>query len=165
VENAEDPDSIAARAASLGGAFDPPSDRWHHSRFAAAEFPGSNLVTDARSLARMYAAVVGDVGDCRLLKPRTVETMCVVQTSKSAAYGVPAGVTMPPFPMSLGFMRPSQLLPLLGSRSFGHQGAGGSFGLADPRTGVGFGYVMNRWSGLTDHRAERIMEAVSACAA
>jgi hypothetical protein len=109
VENAEDPDSIAARAASLGGAFDPPSDRWHHSRFAAAEFPGSNLVTDARSLARMYAAVVGDVGDCRLLKPRTVETMCVVQTSKSAAYGVPAGVTMPPFPMSLGFMRPSQL--------------------------------------------------------
>ena len=37
-----------------------------------------------------------------------------------------------------------------GRESFGHPGAGGSLGMADPESGTGFGYVMNRMKpGLT----------------
>ena len=33
---------------------------------------------------------------------------------------------------------------MLSPRSFGHPGAGGSIGFADPDTGISFGYVMNK---------------------
>jgi CubicO group peptidase (beta-lactamase class C family) len=45
----------------------------------------------------------------------------------------------------LGFMLRSDFMPLSPNpNSFGHPGAGGSIGMADPGAGVGFGYVMNK---------------------
>ena len=44
----------------------------------------------------------------------------------------------------MGFMVRSPLIPIAGPRSFGHFGAGGSMGWADPDSGLAFGYVMNR---------------------
>jgi CubicO group peptidase (beta-lactamase class C family) len=46
---------------------------------------------------------------------------------------------------SLGLSKPVPLL-MFGSsnKAFGTPGFGGSFGFADPNTGIGFGYVMNR---------------------
>jgi CubicO group peptidase (beta-lactamase class C family) len=51
---------------------------------------------------------------------------------------------------------------MLSPRSFGHPGAGGSLGFADPDTGVGFGYVMNQMqSNLAgDPRVLNLIEAV-----
>jgi CubicO group peptidase (beta-lactamase class C family) len=46
---------------------------------------------------------------------------------------------------SLGFGKPKSKFVFGSSgRAFGWPGAGGSFGFADPDTGIGFGYVMNR---------------------
>jgi CubicO group peptidase (beta-lactamase class C family) len=46
---------------------------------------------------------------------------------------------------SLGFGKPTSTFVFGSSgKAFGWPGAGGSFGFADPDTGVGFGYVMNR---------------------
>ena len=46
---------------------------------------------------------------------------------------------------SLGFGKPTSTFVFGSSdRAFGWPGAGGSFGFADPDTGIGFGYVMNR---------------------
>ncbi len=42
---------------------------------------------------------------------------------------------------SLGFMKPSPLMPFGSASSFGAPGAGGALGFADPSTGVGYGYV------------------------
>jgi CubicO group peptidase (beta-lactamase class C family) len=46
---------------------------------------------------------------------------------------------------SLGFGKPTSKF-VFGStdKAFGWPGLGGSFGFADPDTGIGFGYVMNK---------------------
>ena len=51
-------------------------------------------------------------------------------------------------------------------RAFGHGGAGGSYGHADPEARLGFGYVMNRMhmgAWLVDPRAQRLLAAAYAC--
>jgi CubicO group peptidase (beta-lactamase class C family) len=54
---------------------------------------------------------------------------------------------------SLGFAKPAPDSLYLSPASFGMPGAGGSFGFADPETGVGYGYVPNRMGTyLTDPR-------------
>jgi CubicO group peptidase (beta-lactamase class C family) len=66
---------------------------------------------------------------------------------------------------SLGFMLPVPGQPdRRGPRSFGHAGAGGSIGYADPDRALGFGYAMNRmWGGgfmSPDPRAQSLVAAV-----
>jgi CubicO group peptidase (beta-lactamase class C family) len=145
-----DPDSVGARAGKLGGAFPHglvSEDGGYNTRLVrASEHPASGMVADARSLARMYAATIGDMDGVRLLQPETVEEMCVVQPS--IPFGFPPdleefAVEAFPAAVSLGFGRPTRLRPLLGSRSFGHGGAGGSPGFADPDSHIGVGYIMN----------------------
>ena len=105
----------------------------------AAELPAANGVTNARSLARMYAAVIGAVdGAGPLLTPEQVTAATTTQTSGSDQ------VLMMETTFGLGFMTSSEFSPYGGPRSFGHAGAGGSVGFADPENGLGFGYVMNR---------------------
>jgi CubicO group peptidase (beta-lactamase class C family) len=161
------PGSAAARAGELGGAFDPTSDFVNGSAFLAAEFPSENMVTDARSLARMYAATVSEVDGVRLLDPATVETMTTVQTEKTRMHGLSAGLEVPAdrsFYMSLGFWRACPPMPLTGPGAFGHPGSGGSIAFADPDTDVGFGYVPNLWSwNLAEPRAKNLAAAVVAC--
>jgi len=161
------PGSAAARAGELGGAFDPTSDFMNGSAFLAAEFPSSNMVAEARSLARMYAATVSEVDGVRLLDPATVETMTVVQTDKTKMHGLPSGLEVPAdrsFYMSLGFWRACPPMPLAGPWSFGHPGSGGSIAFADPDAGVGFGYAPNLWSwNIAEPRAKNLVAAVVAC--
>jgi len=161
------PDSVAARAGELGGAFDPTSDFVNGHAFLAAEFPSENMVTDARSVARMYAATVSEVDGVRLLDPTTVEAMTVVQTDKTRMHGLPPELEVPAnrsFYMSLGFWRACPPMPWAGPGSFGHPGSGGSVGFADPDAGVGFGYVPNLWSwNIAEPRAKNLAAAVVAC--
>ena len=63
------PDSPLAKAlAAPGGALSDP-DIWNTPALHAAELPSANGICDARSLARMYAACVGEVDGSRLLTP------------------------------------------------------------------------------------------------
>jgi CubicO group peptidase (beta-lactamase class C family) len=171
----EAPDALLAMwadpsAARLGGAF-PPELATEHGGFnarivRASEHPGSGMVADARSLARMYAAAIVEVDGLRLLAPSTVETMCVVQ--KAPEHGSQDELEtffMEAFPMkmSLGFMRPTRTMPLLGGGSFGHGGAGGSLAFADPETQISFGYVMNQMK-MDFATAQNLVTAVAECA-
>ena len=48
-------------------------------------------------------------------------------------------------------------------RSFGHFGAGGSLGFADPDEGIAFAYVLNRWGpGWRNPRNRALLDAVYA---
>ena len=167
---AADPDSVVARSGSFGQAYPGAlvtEDGGHNARIVrASEQPGSNMVSDARSLARMYAATITDVNGVRLVQPQTLDAMSVIQTSSSTPYGVIPGAEEFQTPLSLGFSRPSRFLPLLGKRSFGHPGAGGSLGFADPDVEIGFGYVMNYMtSDPANLRINDLVAAVGECAA
>ena len=73
-----------------------------------------------------------------------------------------------PTRFGLGFMlrqdRTMRALPRPAG-AFGHPGAGGSLGFADPEQRLGFGYVMNRMGPriLLDDRAIALVEAMNGC--
>lgn len=122
--------------AAPGGAFE--DDRiWNEPRVRAAQIPAANGVTNAASLARFYAALVSDVDGTRLLDPEVLDRAIAPQVSGASL------VPLLDIPFSLGFMTHSPLSRLLGGRSFGHYGAGGSLGFADPDRRIAGGYVMN----------------------
>jgi len=132
----------------------------------AAEIPAGNLVSDARSLARMYAATIGTVDGVRLLRADTVQAAATRQTR--SAFGMPAGSEELALHFGLGFQVPSATAPLLGPTSFGHGGASGAVALADPDSGVSVGYVRNNMWGIRgpageDVRARLLLEAVRSC--
>jgi hypothetical protein len=85
--------------------------------FRAAEFPAGNMITNAHSIARMYAATVSEVDGIRLLQPDTVAAMTELQTNRSRMHGVPPELlpaTKNLFNMSLGFWRSSPpVMPIL----------------------------------------------------
>jgi CubicO group peptidase (beta-lactamase class C family) len=148
-------ESLTARA--IGGpsglfAYD---GMWNRPELLAAEMPSTNGVGDARSLARLYAAVIGEVDGLRILAPETVERARQVEAEG------PDRVILVPARYGLGFMLPPMLAAGAGEKSFGHPGAGGSLAFADPEAGLAFAYVMNqmRFDLRGDPRAESLVQA------
>jgi CubicO group peptidase (beta-lactamase class C family) len=153
------PGNLAGRALAAPGGAAREQDIWNDPRTWSAQIPAANGVTNAPGLARMYAALVGEVDGVRLLDEHTLNAAIEPQVEG------PDAVLIFPLPFALGFMRHSPVSSMLGNRSFGHYGAGGSVGLADPDRGVAFGYVMNQMHfGLAgDPRTAALLAAVDAC--
>jgi CubicO group peptidase (beta-lactamase class C family) len=158
VEQFTGPDTFLGKVMSGPSGLFAYDDMWNTRPLHAAELPSSNGVADARSVARMYAATVGDVDGVRLLEPRTIAAACEVQSDG------PDKVILYPMRFGLGFILPPGL-GSTGPRAFGHAGAGGSLGFADPERKLGFGYVMNRMElGPTAaERASAIVDAMYDC--
>jgi CubicO group peptidase (beta-lactamase class C family) len=137
--------TLLARSLNLGGAI---RDRdWMNQRaWHAAEMPGGNGITNAASLSRMYAAVIGPVDGGPpepLLTPAQLELARTPLTSGADQVFVSVGFTLEQ-KIGLGFWRSSPVTLFGGEGSFGHGGAGGSYGFADPEHGLAVGYVMNK---------------------
>ncbi|HMQ05253.1 MAG TPA: serine hydrolase domain-containing protein [Pyrinomonadaceae bacterium] len=66
---------------------------------------------------------------------------------------------------SLGFMKPCEAWPFKQPQAYGHPGAGGSIGFADPVKKIGYAYVTNRMgTSLTgDPRETALRDAVYRC--
>jgi CubicO group peptidase (beta-lactamase class C family) len=156
----KDPESVVAKTLN-----NPPNLIAPHTvnsrDWRGAEIPAANGHTTARALARLYGALSrgGAVDGTKVLTPASIER-CYTEQS----IGTDAVLTIPTR-FSLGFML-SQ--PLAGSsfgpnpHTFGHPGAGGSLGLADPDTRIGFGYTMNQMGMglLVDRRPEALIKAI-----
>jgi CubicO group peptidase (beta-lactamase class C family) len=133
-------------------------EMWNTPEIRAAVIPSSGMISDARALARMYAACVGEVDGKRLLHADTVK-----EAATPHAVGTDAILSLP-MDFGLGYIVGSSLPPECPDGSFGHAGAGGSLGFADPVNEVGFGYVMNRMRlDLEDRRAADLAAAVYRC--
>jgi len=107
----------------------------------AAEMPSANGHASARGIARIYSAFAcgGAVGGIRLLEAETV-----AHAAAEAAAG-PDVVLGRPSRFGLGFQLPQPGSALARvPRGFGHFGAGGAVGFADPEARLAFGYAMNQ---------------------
>ena len=122
----------------------------------AASLPSMGGIASAQALAKFYAMLAS--GGCMegqvFFKKQTLEWMStrltqgfdlVLQREMSFS----AGFMMDPLDGN-GCKIRSLLGPSLSA--FGHAGAGGSLGFAEPEQGIGFGYVMNQMeSGVLPH--------------
>ena len=118
----------------------------------AAEVPSTNGHGNARAVARLYSALAGNgrVGGAHVLSPKIIAL-----ASAERVYGDDI-VLQRPTRFGLGFqltMAERRLGP--SPRAFGHFGAGGSLGFADPDARVAFGYAMNQGRGGWQHKQVR----------
>ncbi len=131
---------------------------WH-----AAEMPAANGITNAASLSRLYAGLIGTVdggprtpllSEDQINAARTVHTFGPDQVFLSLGFAMEQQI-------GLGFWISGPFSPFGGAGSFGHTGAGGSYGFADPENNLAVGYVMNQMqSGMVgDPRARRLIAA------
>lgn len=132
------PGSLTARVLSGPSGLFAYDEMWNRDDVLAAEMPSSNGVGSARALARLYGALVADVDGMRVLEPHTVAAARAVHASG------PDRVLLLPSCFGLGFSLQPMVAPGAGAQSFGHPGAGGALGFADPETQIGFGYVTTR---------------------
>lgn len=123
-----------------------------------AEMPSTNGHGTARGVARIYAALArgGAIGGVRIVDPATLRA---ATTEHSAG---PDRIAGRPSRFGLGFQLTQAERPLgPNPGAFGHFGAGGSLGFADPAAEIAFGYVMNqmgaRWQ---NPRTRALIDAV-----
>ncbi len=159
-----DPESVTNRALHINGAFNLDGGQgmaWNQPEVWRSQIPAANGITNARSLAKLYAACVSEVDGVRILDDETVK-----RATEERSDGRDQTLIVPTR-FGLGFFIPSTFSPLMGPASFGHAGAGGSLGLADADRNVGFAYVMNKMSASlsNDPRTGGLIAAVEAALA
>lgn len=119
---------------------------------------------NARALARIYGALSrgGEVDGVRLLRQESVDRARQLQV-EGADEMVMKGPAIARQALGYGLPQPDTG-DVRGPNAFGHGGAGGSLGFADPDARIGFGYTMTKmWrngTGAPDVRAASLTAAV-----
>lgn len=135
---------IADRSTKLGRAWRVrPSipDYTNSEAYRRAVLPSGNGHGNARAIARVYAALAsgGALDGVHLISPELVE-VARTQTWRGICQ-----MTDRPFRYGTGFfLNYPPLLPFgTNDRAFGHPGAGGAIGIADPEARIAFSYSPN----------------------
>ncbi len=148
------------KAMSLGEAL--PADLvsddggFNKQRIRAAEIPGAGGIATAEALATIWSATVTPTRGVRL-----IDDAVIADATRTQSQGAPVFGGEPPYSRwGYGFQLDSEARRYLGAASFGHDGAGGQVGFADPTRQVGFGFVTNWMMGPEDQRATEILSAL-----
>ncbi len=138
------PDSISSLALLNSGRFAVNDPIYH-----AAEIGGGGGIGNARSLAGMYTPLSceGLVDGFQLISKEAITRMSLVSAATQQDLTL-----LVPTRFGLGFMKAmdNRHRPhgneslIMGEKAFGHAGAGGSLGFADPECRLAFGYTMNQ---------------------
>ena len=145
------------RAMTYGKAFtghvDDFSGGYNDPAVHALEHAGAGGISNARSVAKIYSAVVHETDGVRLLSDATIKNAISRPNQGPNVFGDPA-----PYPVhSLGFIVANpEHSPVLSNTTFGHDGLGGQQGFADLNHRIGFSYTTN-WipmvaDGMARHR-------------
>ncbi len=157
-----DPNSIQALSFLNNGG-------WNQNDSAAhkAEIGGAGGLSNARGQVAMYEplALGGSHKGVKLVSPERLAHMGEV----SVATQIDATL-LAPTRFASGFMKSmdnraypggDQMSAVIGDAAFGHVGAGGSIGFADPDHGLAFGYTMNQMGMglLLNERGQSLVDA------
>lgn len=156
-----DPKSIPALSLLNSGGYTPDAREAH-----AAEIGGGGGISNARGVSGMFEPLALGGGDLFSRDGVTRMSQVSMATQKDATLLIPTR-------FALGFMksmdnrhRPHGNIEsvILGERAFGHVGAGGSLGFADPDCRLAFGYSMNRMGAglLLNDRGQALVDAAYA---
>jgi CubicO group peptidase (beta-lactamase class C family) len=135
------PRSLSARTFAVPG-LRSNAEEINREEVQAVEMPGLNGIGNARAVAKLYGSVA--IGGSELgMTAATLDALMLPATPPTD--GLRDKILHTDTVFSLGFVKPFPTW-IFGSseKAFGTAGAGGSFGFADPDTGIGFAYVMNR---------------------
>lgn len=163
------PGTPAGDALSLSGALSPTETEggigtslFNTRAVHAAEIPAANGISNARSLARVYAATFASIDGVRLISESTLDVARTTVTPD----GEPDACLMMNTTFGMGFMTNGPFTPYAGPGSYGHPGAGGSVAFAQPERELAFAYVMNQMAGnlAGDLRAQAVIDAAAAVA-
>lgn len=143
----------------------PPLGRNAHNTRAwrAAEIPAANGQGNGRGLAIVYGVLAAGGGD--LLSAEGIAAATTVECERTDE------VLTFPMRWSRGFIinntatREGRGIYGPNDKAFGHSGAGGSLGFADPNARIGVGYVMNQMQQNVqgDPRSLALIEALYGC--
>lgn len=152
-----DRSSIPALAERNGAGLAPNSRECH-----AAEIGGGGGIANGRALAHLYRPLA--LGGGSLVDRATFDRMRQVSSASARDATLTIATRF-----ALGFMvsidnRRRANAPysaILGEQAFGHVGAGGSVGFADPSCGLSLGYAMNRMGRgiLLNERGQALVDA------
>ena len=157
-----DPTSIQARSLFNSGGFQPNDEACRR-----AEIGGAGGVSNARGLAGLYAPLAngGELNGVKLVDAQTLSRMgeVAMATNEDATLLIRSR-------FGLGFMKSMDNRRMrngatdsavLSSAAFGHVGAGGSIGFADPDLGMSFGYAMTKMGAsiLLNERGQSLVDA------
>ncbi len=146
------------KAMTLGSALPAdlvsPDGGFNSQRIRAAEIPGAGGVATAEALAAIWSSTVVETRGVRLL-----EHDVVAEATRTQSEGVSVFGGEPPFSRwGCGFQLDSEARRYLADGCFGHDGAGGQVGFADPARRIGFGYITNWMMGPEDQRATQLID-------
>lgn len=136
------PFGLLGRASSLPRDIKPWDGDYNRDEVRAVEIPSANGIGSASAIARLYGAAA--TSDPVLpLSPDVHDELTAMPAPPSR--GERDKVLGVEVVFSLGLSKPA-FASAFGSsdRAYGTPGFGGSFGFADPDTGIGYSYVMNR---------------------
>jgi len=136
------PVGLSARATNVPSDVKPWDGDYNRDEVRCVEMPSSNGIGTARAVAELYGTAAAG-GERIGLTPDVLSALTAPATAPSR--GLRDRVLNVDLQFSLGFSKPLPTAHFGSSdKAFGTPGFGGSFGFADPDTGVGFGYVMNK---------------------
>ena len=128
-----------------------------------AQIGGAGGISNARGQVAMYTPLAVNQDD--LISREHVARMSMVSTASARD-----ATLLVPTRFASGFMKSmdnrayphgDQMSAIIGEKAFGHVGAGGSIGFADPECGMAFSYTMNKMGNglLVNERGQSLIDA------
>ncbi len=153
-----DPQSVQHLSFLNTGGWGPNDEDGHR-----AQIGGGGGISNARGQVAMYTPLATNDGS--LVSSERLAHMSMVSTATNQDFTLLA-----PTRFASGFMKSmdnraypmgDQMSAIIGDKAFGHVGAGGSIGFADPECGLAFSYTMNRMGNglLLNDRGQSLIDA------
>ena len=127
-----------------------------------AEIAAANGQANARGIAKIYGALAngGEMDGLRIISRRGIEAATVEEVGDQTDLVMGTATRR-----ARGFILNSDAAYGPNDNAFGHGGAGGSGGFADPEANIGIGYAMNQMQVNPDDepRAGKLLKATYEC--